>query len=361
MALLKFAKMVLSLMAMPKSFPQLLFPFQIFNSLFIYVFFSVNEFSASISGQWFLNIILVEINIILRNSGTYLALFRIAEMRLNAWVATLRHGQPIKPGVRTDPLFLAIWTARLAVQTDISDLAGLLAVPVIVSWFVWRDGLFTIQATGILVTTCDLPNIWIRFCILFCIKPLSTVLARRILRYRIARLIKGLPTIFGLSPLLNKRSSSTVFEIHAALGLDNAQSDVIGDEFAICNLRYAYLARKVVRRSWRFFTCCVYIALVSAFPRHSYAPLDVWDLETSIQIVPERTTWLRIPQDSTTLEAIDPQLLVELNAVAETSSCATEYTGWDACSECSTTWASLTARMPESRFAQNRQDYGRTK
>ena len=66
-------------------------------------------------------------------------------------------------------------------------------------------------------------------------------------------MILGLPTLFGHSRLLQQQKTRSSFELHSALGLSKAQGSVVGEEIGLVNLNYRFLARKIIRRSWRFF------------------------------------------------------------------------------------------------------------
>ena len=45
--------------------------------------------------------------------------------------------------------------------------------------FIWRDGYFSIESTGILVRECDVPQMWLRFLILFLLKPFANFIAQQ--------------------------------------------------------------------------------------------------------------------------------------------------------------------------------------
>ena len=62
----------------------------------------------------------------------------------------------------------------------------MVAVPSLVSFFVWRDGWFVLHGTGVEVRSCDLLNVWLHFLVLMVIKPVSFWIARRILERKMA-------------------------------------------------------------------------------------------------------------------------------------------------------------------------------
>ncbi len=78
-----------------------------------------------------------------------------------------------------DALFRLQFLARLAIQYDLADLTAMITVPSMVSFFVWRDGWFSLEGTGILVLPCELRWVWLYFALLFVIKPFSFNIAPR--------------------------------------------------------------------------------------------------------------------------------------------------------------------------------------
>lgn len=50
--------------------------------------------------------------------------------------------------VYTDPAIKLQFLARVAIQYDLADMVAIAVAPTIVSIFVWRDGLFTLQVCG---------------------------------------------------------------------------------------------------------------------------------------------------------------------------------------------------------------------
>ena len=134
---------------------------------------------------------LLQLNIILKNSGTYEGI-----------VSRIRHELLGIPWDRTDDAILKLqFLARLAIQYDLADLAALLSVPAMISCFVLRDGYFSIEGSGILVLSCDLVQLWAHFALLVVIKPAAFYVARKILERKMARALLGQRTIHGTSAL----------------------------------------------------------------------------------------------------------------------------------------------------------------
>jgi hypothetical protein len=84
-----------------------------------------------------------------------------------------------------DPIFKLQFIARLSVQFDIAIYCSGIVVPSIVSFFVWRDGYYTLEELEnvVLITPCELPTMWIRFAIMWALQ----VGARRSLSMRAIR------------------------------------------------------------------------------------------------------------------------------------------------------------------------------
>ena len=69
----QLAKLTLVVIATNNTFSQFLFPFQFFDCVFIYTFFSLRTFTEDVGGTWLASIALLQINLVLRSSGTYMA------------------------------------------------------------------------------------------------------------------------------------------------------------------------------------------------------------------------------------------------------------------------------------------------
>lgn len=97
---------------------------------------------------------------------------------------------------------------------------------------------------------------------------------------------------------------------------------------AVANLNYRHLAVKIMGKSWRFFTCVVYLQCTAAFSRATYAPVDVSDVGSGLQVVPSRHAWLFRPWDVSV--ALDAELAVAYNRSETARPCGTpaEWCGW---------------------------------
>ena len=201
-------KMSLNLVATTNACPHLLFPFQFFDFVFLYSFFSLRSMNLPLESSWIAQQILLQVNIVFRNSGTTDALtkrymsgffrFLTGGLAFNK-TATLRGADPTQ-----DPLLRLQYLARLGWQYDLADVAALISTPSVVSIFVWRDGVYHIDGTTMVIRPCDLRNVWIRFGVLMCIKPAASLLAREWLRSKMRKTLLGKKTMHGTSQLAAK-------------------------------------------------------------------------------------------------------------------------------------------------------------
>eukprot|EP00325_Prymnesiales_sp_UTEX-LB-985_P025855 CAMPEP_0174720858 /NCGR_PEP_ID=MMETSP1094-20130205/34695_1 /TAXON_ID=156173 /ORGANISM="Chrysochromulina brevifilum, Strain UTEX LB 985" /LENGTH=236 /DNA_ID=CAMNT_0015921427 /DNA_START=276 /DNA_END=983 /DNA_ORIENTATION=+ len=200
------ARLTLVTLATSNTFSQFLFPFQFFDCVFIYTFFSLRTAPDQIGSVWVVQIALLQLHTVLRNSGTYVGL-SLLMLRMLRRLA----GSQWQP-VADDPLVKLPFCARVAIQYDVADITAIVLVPALVTLCVWRDGFLSLQGTGILVRSCDLPNVWLRFLVLLLIKPLSFGVAQCWLRWRMSMTMLGLGrrTLFGHSSLAEKLHLDTL-------------------------------------------------------------------------------------------------------------------------------------------------------
>ena len=194
-------KISLRLVSTNNACAHLLFPFQFFDFVFLYTFFTIRSTQKDISGIWITQQLLLQINILGRNSGITDAITRNHIGRwTNKCLCRVDKFQGL-PDPDDDPLFRLQFLARVSVQYDLADVTALLCVPSVVSFFVWRDGYFSLQDSGILVRSCDVARLWARFGILMIIKPTVSLLARNILKRAMRKTLLGKNTIHGRSYL----------------------------------------------------------------------------------------------------------------------------------------------------------------
>lgn len=188
----QFAQKTLALATFTNFFPHLLFPLHFFDLSLYYALVAAPLYTSEPLGSTFLlSAFLLQLNIVLKNSGTYEGL-----------ASQLRHNVLKVPRDQSDDAILRLqFLARLAIQYDLADVSAMISVPTMLSLFAARDGYVTLEGSGILILTCDLPQLWLHFLLLLCIKPLSFFVARKILERKMARALLGKRTIHGTSAL----------------------------------------------------------------------------------------------------------------------------------------------------------------
>ena len=82
-----------------------------------------------------------------------------------------RHKDGEKKDPANDPLLRSQYLARIDGSNDMADIAAIIVVPFVVKGFVWRDGYYSLEGTSIMVRSCDVRNVLIRFTALLIIKP----------------------------------------------------------------------------------------------------------------------------------------------------------------------------------------------
>ena len=203
--LAQVAMLTLQLMSLRNTFSQLLFPFQFFDFAFFYGFFLPQSYTEGLSTQWGLQVLLQSAHILVRNGGYYESLV----------LSFLRRFGCYEELVVNDPIIRVQFLARLALQYSLADVSAVLAVPTLVSLFVWRDGSFFLAGSQLRLEACSLTNLWYRFLLLLPVKWLIARLTRCLLEGRMAHtLLGGKLKGFGASDILaeqrnrNRRSRS---------------------------------------------------------------------------------------------------------------------------------------------------------
>jgi len=286
-------KLSLTLVATKNCCVHLLFPFQFFDFLFLYVFFTIRAVDKPITTTWVIQQVLLQVNIVMRNSGTTDALLKrkMGQCIARLLCASKRFN---KVELYDDPIFRLQYLARITIQYDLADLTALILTPAIVSFFTWRDGFFTLEGTGILVRHCDLIQLWGRFGILLLVKPIAALLARVLLRRKMRKLLLGKPTIHGTSQLAAKIIASRKIvaktadgtsigsdeDIQSRFGLAQEHLQIVQEDLSLSGLDFRYLRRKQLRK-WRFYTAVALIQCFAAFPVRRERPFDV-DLQPHI-------------------------------------------------------------------------------
>ena len=272
-AILAFAKLNLTLISAPNTCAQYLFPFQLFDFLFAYAFFGLRTAADRVTPVWVSVQLLIQINVVLRNSGTMEALINKGLRwlsRRHRCLACLAHADLSEYQSCSDPIFRLQFLARLGIQSDLADLAALLTTPCLVSAFAWRDGAFELDGTGIIVRQCDLSNVWLRFALLLVIRPAASTFARFWLDRDMGRTMMCKRTLHGSSPLgleihngatrLNITSraafedlvNNKMRDVRCRLNLTAAEFAVVRNELSLHNLEYRQCAVAMLRKHMAF-------------------------------------------------------------------------------------------------------------
>ena len=140
--------------------------------------------------------LLQNVILVFRNSGTGPALANLLIGKVCGRRARLRKNDP-----NNDPLFTLQMLARLGVQYDLADVTALILTPSIVTLIIYRDGVFEMEGTDVVVRACNLGAMWSRFVALLFIKPFCSTIARIILVRAMRKTLLGQTTIHGTSAI----------------------------------------------------------------------------------------------------------------------------------------------------------------
>ena len=286
-------KLSLTLVSTKNACTHLLFPFQFFDFLFLYVFFSLRSVEDDLTWSWGLQQAFLQINIMMRNSGTTDALLRRHFGKLIQCI--LRQNKFQKAKAEDDPLFRLQFLARIAVQYDLADLTAMVATPAIVSFIIWRDGHFALEGSGLLVRSCDIGSMLRRFGFLLVVKPIASLLARMALKRAMRKTLLGKPTIHGVSPLaarliaerrLVKSKAGGVGsdeQLHKEFDLTKEELQVVKEDLSLSGLNFRVLRRKLLNRS-SFFAAVAVLQCFAAFPvRRTPQAAHVWAFNRELQ------------------------------------------------------------------------------
>jgi len=354
-------KLSLNLVATTNACPHLLFPFQFFDFVFLYSFFSLRTMNVPITAQWVVQQCVLQITIIMRNSGYQEAITKKYMVKgvlgkLERLISGERADKLPTIDLANDPLLRLQYLARLGWQFDLADVAALIATPTIVSFFVWRDSLYTLQGTSILVRPCDLVNMWIRFIALMIVKPAASAFARSLLRTTMRKTLLGHRTMHGISQLaakimaernLHKAGTAEESDLKVQEAFKSIYNEdelqTIAEELSVSGLNFA-ITRQRAMKKWRFYLCVVILQLFSAFPVRRRGPAveyeegatlvlaDCGTENNRMQALPLSSVWFYVPPNvsvNTDCDLIDA--LQDTYCNPDVGSCATvgEY-GWEA-------------------------------
>ena len=287
-------KMSLNVVATTNACPHLLFPFQFFDFVFLYSFFSLRGVETFVTPGWIIQQVILQISVVLRNSGTTEALTAKLTKGHNSYLAQCVRclsGKVVNESLKgidysNDPLLRLQYLARVGWQFDLADLAALIATPTIVSFFVWRDSYYTLQGTSIYVRPCDVTNLWSRFAVLLLIKPAASTFARNLLRTKMRKTLLGKETMHGKSQLAAKimaerkikrgaDGDEQVRKAFASVYVDEELA-AVEEELSLSGLNFAVTRMRAMKK-WNFYLTVIILTLFSAFQVRIEGPANPYE------------------------------------------------------------------------------------
>ena len=274
-----FGKMTVNLVATTNACPHLIFPFQFFDFVFLYSFFSLRTMHSALTTSWVLQQVILQFNIVMRNSGTTDALTKKYLGTLFRMLSGTGGGKMASKDPANDPLLRLQYLARIGWQYDMADIAAIIVVPFVVCCFVWRDGYYSLEGTSIMVRSCDVRNVLIRFTALLIIKPFFSTLARMWIKMKMRKTLLGKKTMHGVSELAakiiserklasaTKDSKGGDSKVHEAFSKVYVEEELLAvkEELSLSGLNYSVLRTRVMKK-WKFYAATVIFQLYSAFP-----------------------------------------------------------------------------------------------
>jgi hypothetical protein len=316
-------KMSLNVVATTNACPHLLFPFQFFDFVFLYSFFSLRGVETFVTPGWITQQVILQISVVLRNSGTTDALIAKLTKGHNSYLAQCVRclsGKVADESLKgidysKDPLLRLQYLARVGWQFDLADLAALIATPTIVSFFVWRDSYYTLQGTSIYVRPCDLTNLWSRFAVLLLIKPAASTFARNLLRTKMRKTLLGKETMHGKSQLAAKimaerkikrgaDGDEQVRKAFASVYVDEELA-AVEEELSLSGLKFAVTRMRAMKK-WNFYLTVIILTLFSAFQVRIEGPANPYKEgvaytfsdcheDNGFSALPLSSVWLYVP------------------------------------------------------------------
>jgi len=275
------AQTTMLFVAAPNTRPHFLFPLQFFDYCFSAVFYSLrnleNTFSASFIGLQFV----MQVWLFMRNSGIVSAYARSLLLKLTERFVTPTNDQLRKANYDYDPLLTIQYDAAVAIQYDFADMCAFLLTLLVILFFVWRDGFFTLQCTGLLVKATDNSLVIFRFAIILGLKLIAGYAARTYLMRTMRKTLLGQRTLHGVSQLAHEilashslvkgqnaaETANKHFEQHLSKSIANQEHVAeVRRELNLKNLDYHIFARRFLRRFGPFLLCCMAFCLFACFP-----------------------------------------------------------------------------------------------
>ena len=201
----------------------------------VYIFFNCRQSDELITMTFLLQQLFMQIVVFLRQSGTTDALIdqamdNILFPLLHALkLSEFKYNVVKQTDQLADPVYVLQSIARKSIQFDIAQVTALILTPIVISFFTWRDGVFTLEGTGILVHHCNLRLIWIRFLVLLCFYPIGSSLGRWLLEHKMRTTLLGKPTLHGTSRVIGKmRQEARIKQMAKAKAASARRRSVMG-------------------------------------------------------------------------------------------------------------------------------------
>jgi len=305
------ASVTLQLAARTYARAYMLLPLMFFQAAFQLVFFDLRKLEEPVTLSWFVMTCIVHTSKFVRNSGlTDPVVTRFTDRTVNILCClTVRTGMAMKSSVG-DPIFVLQYIADKGILYDLSDFCATGLVPILVSFFIARDGYFTLSGSGIFITSCDMPQLWLRFLLLLFINVCTAKAARAVLARNMRKTILGQTTFHGtssiaaelvaehkiVSELVTKRSSrgsrgEKIKKLQRDLlrrylrhdaGNDQDEVRSIVQEFDVANLNYWTAWIRMMTRHPVFFTIAMVLQVISIYQVNNVMPSKgstLWDAD----------------------------------------------------------------------------------
>jgi len=294
-------KFALRFVAPPNTHAMMIFPFQAFIYTMDKVLFNLIVMTEAVTGLWIAQQVVMQTATIITASGTLVALSAHSIAYAKHCVKGTALGK-LMIGKETlgsdpamDPLFKLQFLAALGVQYDIAIYTSVVMVPTFVSFFIWRDGYFTLEGveTIVFVTPDAIGNMWTRFAILAALQFFSLLLARQLLQRQMRLALLGKKTLHGTSHLASEIAGARQYRkglsaqaiVNEALEKSSLWKKAVGTstsaadreeivkELALSNLNHATNYFRNLRRNYLFYICCLSLSAYSCFALRHTAPV----------------------------------------------------------------------------------------
>lgn len=295
-SLLVTTKLSVRLVAAANTRPHFLYPLQFFEYCFVLVFYSLRTLQTGVTLTFVVSQVAVHLFLFLRDTQLIKcvapAIVKPIQARCERLLKLNRNRNLKEVDTDNDPLFTLQYAAALAMQYEFASTCAVITSVLLIAFFMWRDGFFTLQNSSLLVRTCDVPLVLARYGIILGCKMITNACTRCYLARVMRKTLLGKRTVHGESPLaseilasraLNKNLSVSEvgdqrMELHLSTKIKNqAQMAAVKKELSLKNLDYHAFYRRTVRRQLRFYMCTMLLQLYACFPVTGFATRDYED------------------------------------------------------------------------------------